>query len=128
MDTTDDRRVTHPSFRLLGGLRAEVLVPMGPAQAPRDHMAFAVSIVGVGDDTVTVEAVDGAAALRIAIAQHCVLVWGPASEEQCALVRSGRRVDDVHSPRALELVIEDVRPLADVVGAGAGDDAGSVPG
>jgi len=123
MDTTDDRRVTHPSFRLLGDLAAEVLVPMGRGHDERDHLALAVTIVGVGDNTVTVDAADGAAALRIAIAQHSVLVWGPEGEEQCALVRSGRRVDDVHSPTTIELVIEDVRPLAELAPAGAVEEA-----
>lgn len=116
MDTTEDRRVTHPSFRLTGDLDVDVVIPLGD-----DHLVLHGTVVELADSTVTIAMEDGAAALRVAIAHHSVLVWGPEGNEQCALVRSGRRVDDVHSPTTIEVVIEDVRPLADLRSAGAGD-------
>jgi hypothetical protein len=58
---------------------------------------------------------DGAAALTVAMTRRCILVWGPIGDERCALVRSGSRTDDVHSPTTIELVLEDVRPLVEVV-------------
>lgn len=109
MATTEDRRTTHASFRLTGDLDVDVVIPMGD-----DHLVLHGTVAELADNTVTIAMDDGAAALRVAIAHHSVLVWGPEGDERCALVRSGRRVDDVHSPTTIEVVIEDVRPLADL--------------
>jgi hypothetical protein len=115
VETTEDRRGDHASFRLAGDLDVDVVIPMG-----EDHLVLHGTVVELADNTVSIAMDDGAAALRVAIAHHSVLVWGPEGEERCALVRSGRRVDDVHSPTTIEVVIEDVRPLADLQAAGTG--------
>jgi hypothetical protein len=109
METTENRRANHASFRLTGDLDVDVVIPIGD-----DHLVLHGTVVELADNTVTIAMDDGAAALRVAISHHSVLVWGPEGEERCALVRSGRRVDDVHSPTTIELVIEDVRPLAEL--------------
>ena len=106
-----DRRASTTWFRLAGDLPVDVLVPVGPT----DHVVLSGVVVSLGDSTVTVAMHDGLSALTIAATNRCVLVWGPDGDESCALVRSGRRVDDVHSPTTIELVLEEVRPLADLV-------------
>lgn len=109
MDLSEERRRAPAPFRLAGDLDVDVLVPIG-----EDHLVLAGRVVDVAQQTVTIDLRDGAAALAVAMTTRCVLVWGPTDGEQCALVRSGRRVDDVHSPTTIELVLEEVRPLADL--------------
>ena len=105
-----DRRASTTRFRLAGDLPVDVLVPVGPS----DHLVLPGTVVSLGESTVVVAMADGVAALTIAATNRCVLVWGPDGDESCALVRSGRRTDDVHSPTTIELVLEEVRPLAEV--------------
>jgi hypothetical protein len=106
-----DRRAPMPAFRLAGDLPVDVLVPVGAG----DHLVLPGTVVELRDSTVTVAMEDGVAALTIATTKRCVLVWGDEGEESCALVRTGRRVDDVHSPTTIELVLEEVQMLADLV-------------
>lgn len=98
------------AFRLAGGLPVDVLVPIGAG----DHLVLRGTLVELAGSTVTVAMEDGAAALAVATTNRCVVVWGPEGRERCALVRTGRRVDDVHSPTTLELVLEEVRTLAEL--------------
>lgn len=100
------------SFRLTGDLLVDVLVPVGDNG---DHLVLTGRVVELGESTVAVSMSDGAAALTVAAAKRCVLVWGPEEHERCALVRTGRRADDVLSPTTIELVLEDVRPLTEVI-------------
>jgi hypothetical protein len=108
-----ERRTPISAYRLSGDLAVDVLVPArfgAPVVLPG-------VVLELGDSTVTIAMGDGAAALTVATTKRCVLVWGPEGSESCALVRTGRRVDDVHSPTTLELVLEEVRPLADLAPA-----------
>lgn len=105
----EDRRATAPPFTLTDGLEVEVVVPMGD-----DHLVLAGHVAELSDTTVTLVMEDGPAALTVAMARRCILVWGPKGAERCALVRNGRRVDDVRSPTTIELVLEDVQALADL--------------
>jgi hypothetical protein len=107
-----ERRASTTGFRLAGDLPVDVLVPVGLT----DHLVLPGTVVSLGESTVVVAMADGVAALTIAATNRCILVWGPDGDESCALVRSGRRVDDVHSPTTIELVLEEVRPLAEVAG------------
>jgi hypothetical protein len=115
----EDRRAPVPAFRLAGDLVVDVLVPVGAG----DHLVLSGTVVELGDSTVTVAMTDGVAALTVATTNRCVLVWGEDGAESCALVRTGRRVDDVHSPTTIELVLEEVQLLADLV-AGAVESVG----
>jgi hypothetical protein len=108
--TTEERRTPAPAFTLLDGLAVEILVPLAG-----DHLVFSGRVVQLTETTVTVALDDGPTALSVAMCRRCVLVWGEEGVEQCALVRNGRRVDDVHSPTTIELVLEEVRPLTDVI-------------
>jgi len=110
----DDRRAAPPAFRLTGDLPVDILVPLG-----RDHLVLRGTVVELAGSTVTVAMEDGVAALTVATTNHCMLVWGPDGDERCAVVRAGHRVDDVHSPTTIELVLEDVRPLAELSGSGS---------
>ena len=105
-----DRRSMPPTFRLAGDLPIDVLVPVGAG----DHLVFGGTLVELAGSSVTVAMESGAAALTVATTNRCVLVWGDDGTERCALVRAGRRVDDVHSPTTLELVLEDVKTLAEL--------------
>jgi hypothetical protein len=116
MGSAEERRAPAPSFRLSGDLEVEVLVPIG-----EDHVVLPATVVELAEKTVTLAMEDGAAALTVAMTRRCLLVWGARGEEQCALVRSGRRVDDVHSPTTIELVLEEVRPLSEVAPRTNGD-------
>ena len=107
----EERRAPVPGFRLAGDLAVDVLVPVGAG----DHLVLPGTVVELRDTTVTVAMADGVAALTVASTNRCVLVWGADGEESCALVRTGRRVDDVHSPTTIELVLEEVQLLADLV-------------
>lgn len=109
MDDFEERRTAPSPFRLAGDLPVDVLVPIG-----QDQLVLSGTVAEVAEKTVTVAMEDGAAALTVAMTRRCVLVWGPPGEEQCALVRSGRRVEDVRSPTTIELVLEEVSPLADL--------------
>jgi hypothetical protein len=105
----DRRRAEVAAFTLLDGLAVEIVVPLGG-----DHLVFDGRVVQLTGNTVTVSVDDGPSALTVAMSRRCVIVWGEEGAEQAALVRSGRRVDDVHSPTTIELVLEDVLPLAEV--------------
>lgn len=98
------------AFRLAGTLPVDVLVPVGAG----DHLVFTGTLVEMAGSTVTVRMESGAAALAVATTNRCVLVWGDDGRERCALVRTGRRTDDVHSPTTIELVLEDVKTLAEL--------------
>jgi hypothetical protein len=100
--------VTLSGFRLIGDLPVDVRIPVGAG----DHLVFHGTVVGLAGATVTVAMADGVGALTIATRGRCMLVWGSGGEERCARVRVGRRLDDVHSPTTIELVLEDVSPLA----------------
>lgn len=106
-----DRRAAPTSFRLAGELAVDVLVPMGSG----DHLVLPGQVVQVSGAAVTVTMADGAAALTVAATPRCVLVWGDDGDETFAMVRSGRRVDDVRSPTTIEVVLEEVRPMPDRV-------------
>ena len=108
--TTDERRTAAPSFTLLDGLAVEVLVPLAG-----DHLVFSGRGRPADRDDGHRRPRRRPHRLTVAMVRRCVLVWGEEGAEQCALVRNGRRVDDVHSPTTIELVLEEVRPLADVV-------------
>lgn len=110
---SDDRRAAGEQFQLTGDLPVDVLVPMSGG----DHLVLPGTVVAIAGPTITVRMADGAAALTVATTSRCVVVWGPDDDERCALVRAGRRVDDVHSPTTIELVLEEVRALADVAGS-----------
>ena len=98
------------AFRLAGGLPVDVLVPVGAG----DHLVFTGRLEELAGSTVTVAMETGAAALAVATTNRCVLVWGEEGSERCALVRTGRRTDDVLSPTTLELVLEDVKTVAEL--------------
>lgn len=104
-----DRRAPAPTFVLTDGLDVEVVVPLG-----EDHLVFTGRVVQLTDKTVTVALDDGPATLTVAMVRRCLLVWGPEGGEQCALVRSGRRVEDIRSPTTIELVLEEVKSLAEL--------------
>lgn len=106
---TDERRAAAPTFTLTDGLAVEVIVPLVD-----DHLVLGGRVVQLTDTTVTLAMDDGPAALTVAMARRCVLVWGPEGDERCALVRNGSRVDDVRSPTTIELVLEDVKALAEL--------------
>jgi RNase P/RNase MRP subunit p29 len=111
--TGQERRTRAPSFTLTEGLDVEVIVPVG-----EDHLLLSGSVVQLTDTTVTLDMEDGPSALTVAMTRRCVLVWGPEGDERCALVRNGRRVDDVRTPTTIELVLEDVQPLAGLTSQG----------
>ncbi len=119
-ETAQERRTGTPAFTLTDGLDVEVVLPV----ADDDHLVLPGRVVRLTDTTVTLAMDDGASALAIAMRPRCVLVWGDEGEERAALVRSGSRVDDVHSSTTIELVLEDVRDLAAV--AAGEDDASQV--
>jgi hypothetical protein len=113
---TAERRATPPAFTLTDGLEVEVVLPLTGSE---DHLVLPGRVVRLTGSTVTVALHDGASALAIAMRPRCVLVWGEEGSERAALVRSGSRVDDVHSSTTIELVLEDVRDLATVVSGSA---------
>jgi hypothetical protein len=106
-----ERRAAPAAFRLAGELAVEVLVPI----SKDDYLSLPGTLVGLAGATVTVAMADGVSALTVATSTSCLLVWGQAPEQR-ALVRAGRRVDDVHSPTTLELVLQDAPDLAGLVG------------
>jgi len=111
--TGEDRRTGAPTFTLTEGLDVEVIVPVG-----EDHLLLSGLVVQLTDTTVILDMEDGPSALTVAMSRRCVLVWGPEGDERCALVRNGRRVDDVRTPTTIELVLEDVQPLAGLTARG----------
>lgn len=113
-----ERRAPSPPFVLTDGLEVDVLVPLAG-----DHLILGGQVVQITDTTVTLRMASGADALAVAAAHRCVVVWGVEGEERCALVRNGHRVDDVRTPTTIELVLEDVRPLAELARARADEDA-----
>ena len=104
-----ERRSAPTAFRLTDGLPVDVLVPLGGG----DHVVLPGEVTDVAGSTVTVRMDDGVAALTVATTRRCVVVWGDDGDETAALVRAGRRVDDVDAPTTIELVLEDVRRLVE---------------
>jgi hypothetical protein len=107
-----ERRAAAPSFRLAGELAVEILVPIGDD----DFIALPGTVTELAGTTVTVAMADGVAALTVATSTSCMLVWRADGAEHVARVHAGRRVDDVHSPTTLELVLEDAELLAELGG------------
>lgn len=104
-----NRRQAAPPLTLLGSFQVAVVVPVAD-----DHETLVGTLVRMTGKTVAVEMHDGTAALTVSIAPRAVLVFGEVGQERAALVRPGRRVEDVHSPTTIELVLDDVALLADL--------------
>jgi hypothetical protein len=104
-----ERRHDAPPLTLLGSFGVAVVVPVGD-----DHETLDGTLVRMTGTTVAVDMHSGTAALTVSIAPRAVLLFGEQGQEKAALVRPGRRVDDVHSPTTIELVLDDVAPLAEL--------------
>lgn len=112
METTSadtNRRHDAAPLTLLGSFAVAVVVPVGD-----EHETLAGTLVRMTGTTVAVDMHTGSAALTVSIAPRAVLVFGEEGLEKAALVRPGRRVEDIHSPTTIELVLDDVAPLADL--------------
>jgi hypothetical protein len=97
-----ERRAPASAFTLTKGLPVELLISLGP----EEELVIPARVVAMTERTVTVEVANGALGLAVEMSPWCtVIVAGDASDEG-VLTRPGRRVEDVHSPTLLELVLD----------------------
>jgi hypothetical protein len=98
----EERRARASAFTLTKGLPVELVISLGP----EEELVVPARVVAMTERTVTVEVADGALGLAVEMSPWCTVVVAGDSPSEAVLARPGRRVDDVHSPTLLELVLD----------------------
>jgi hypothetical protein len=100
--TDTERRGASNGFTLTKGLAVEVIVGLG-----QDELVVPAAVVAMTDRTVSVEVADGPLGLAIGMSPWCTVIVAGDTPLRAVAAHPGRRVDDVHSPRVIELVLDE---------------------
>jgi hypothetical protein len=98
----DERRGSTSPFTLTKGLAVELIVPL----ADREELVVPASVVAMTDRTVSVEVADGPLGLAVSMSHRCTVLVAGDTPLHAVVARPGRRIEDVHSPTVLELVLD----------------------
>jgi hypothetical protein len=97
-----ERRAPASAFTLTSGLSVELVIGLGP----EEELVVPARVVAMTERTVTVEVADGPLGLAVEMSPWCTVLVAGDSPVDAVVARPGRRVDDVHSPTLLELVLD----------------------
>ena len=105
-----ERRAPTNGFTLTTELEVELVVALGADE----ELVVPARIVAMSDRTVTVEVAGGPLGLAVEMSPWCTVRVAGDSPDGAVVARPGRRVDDVHSPTRLELVLDAPVPASTV--------------